>query len=137
MTCKRIFDAALRLLDEAVTGAGEDETLVRDETAELAERAPYILAAAVGEMREVDVAYRAANGLHDGIYADEVFLPLEERFPLSARFAHAAAFYLAAMLTADENPELSDTFFDRFCDAMATIRTSIPAVKSKIRDVYA
>ena len=57
-------------------------------------------------------------------------------FPLSPRFAHAAAYYLASMLIADENPELADTLFDRFSDAMATIRASVPATKGKIRNVY-
>ena len=63
-------------------------------------------------------------------------LPPEAEFPLSPRFAHAAAYYLASMLIADENPELADTLFDRFSDAMATIRASVPATKGKIRNVY-
>lgn len=135
MTCRSIYDAALRLLNEAVSDAGEDA--VRDTTAELAERAPYILAAAVSEMRESDAAYRAAHDLAAVDYPDDVLLPLDATFPLSTRFAHAAAFYLAALLVADEAPELSDTLFDRFCDAMATVRTAIPVLTGRIRDVYA
>ena len=126
MTCQKIYKAALRLLNETAPEsvcAGCSE-----EYDEFAERAPYLLAAAVTEAGEVDDGYRRSHGLAE--------IPLEADFPLSPRFAPAVAFYLASMLIADENPELSDTLFDRFCDAMSTIKASIPSVKSAIRNVY-
>ena len=48
----------------------------------------------------------------------------------------AAEFYLASMLLIDENSELSDTLYDRFCSAVATITSEIPAVVEKIKDKY-
>ena len=63
-------------------------------------------------------------------------LDADEDFPLSARFAHPAAYYLAAMLAADEDPELSDVLFDRFSDSMATIRASLMSIKGSTVNVY-
>ena len=88
------------------------------------------------EAGEVDDEYRRSHGLAARGETDTAEIPLEADFPLSPRFAPAVAFYLASMLIADENPELSDTLFDRFCDAMATIKASIPSVKCAIRNVY-
>ena len=134
MTCQKIYKAALRLLNETAPEsvcAGCSE-----EYDEFAERAPYLLAAAVTEAGEVDDEYRRSHGLAARGETDTAELPLEADVPLSPRFAPAVAFYLASMLIADENPELSDTLFDRFCDAMSTIKASIPSVKSAIRNVY-
>ena len=134
MTCQKIYKAALRLLNETAPEsvcAGCSE-----EYDEFAERAPYLLAAAVTEAGEVDDEYRRSHGLAARGETDTAEIPLETDFPLSPRFAPAVAFYLASMLIADENPELSDTLFDRFCDAMSTIKASIPSVKSAIRNVY-
>ena len=39
-------------------------------------------------------------------------------------------------LTVDEDGELSDTFFDKFCTAVAAITAEIPAERQKILDVY-
>lgn len=134
MTCRKIYKAALGLLNESApesvcSGCSEEYD-------EFAERAPYLLAAAVTEAGEVDDEYRRSHGLAARVETDTAEIPLEADFPLSPRFAPAVAFYLASMLIADENPELSDTLFDRFCDAMATIKASIPSVKCAIRNVY-
>ena len=40
------------------------------------------------------------------------------------------------MLAADEDPELSDVLFDRFSDAMATIRASLMSIKGSTVNVY-
>ncbi len=132
MTCKKIYKSALKLINEP-SGAGVG---CAEEFDELEERAPYLLAAAVAEAGEVDDEYRRSHGLDPRVPCDDVELPLDAEFPLSPRFAPAASFYLAAMLIADENPELSDALFDRFCDAMADIKASIPAISGRIRNVY-
>ena len=77
-----------------------------------------------------------ANELDEASEADCVFLPLEDDFPCADRFASAAALYLAAMLIIDENIELSDKLFDRYCDIMATIHSEIPAKIEKIAQKY-
>ena len=135
MKAAKIYNCALKLLNEP-SGTGCACSGCSDAGDDLAERAPYILAAAVDEMRDADDEYRRSHGLGARVDICDIMLPPEAEFPLSPRFAHAAAYYLASMLIADENPELADTLFDRFSDAMATIRASVPATKGKIRTVY-
>jgi len=65
-----------------------------------------------------------------------VWLALDELFPLSEQLAPIACLYVAAMLVLDEDSELSDTLYDRFCDAMLTLRGSIAASVEAIRDIY-
>ena len=67
---------------------------------------------------------------------DCVHIPLEADFPLSDRFVNAATAYLAAMLIIDENGELSDKIYDKYCDMMARIQSEIPAKIEKIAQKY-
>ena len=60
----------------------------------------------------------------------------EDPLPLSDAFAPAVTYYLASMLVLDENSEMSDTLFDRFSDALSSIRDGLPTSVEKILDRY-
>ena len=127
MKNRDIYTSALHLIGEDIdTEANSDYE----------ERASYLLAAFYTEAAQTDKSYREANELEKASETDCVFLPLEADFPCTDRFATAAALYLAAMLIIDENIELSDKLFDRYCDIMATIHSEIPAKIEKIAQKY-
>ncbi len=127
MTVRSIYDCALRMLGENAGSCAEGE---------FEERAPYIAAALCREARVLDSQYRRAFGDADGEVFDGLTLKLDSTFPLSDRFAPAAAYYMAAMLILDENRELYEKLFDMWCDALATISCEIPYVKSSTVQKY-
>ncbi len=127
MTNNEILSSAIKMLGSSVT---------EEQKAEYESRATYIIAAFCTESEELDARYRKANGLEKAAEANKVFLPLMLAFPRADRFATTAAYYVAAMLTIDENAELSDKFFDKYCDGMARIETELPASIEKISQTY-
>jgi hypothetical protein len=127
MPCRDIFIAALKLLGER----GEEYDNV-----DYADRAPYIIAAFAGEVFEIDKKYRLAHGLAPNEEIDRVYVSFEEDFPLSERFAVPCALYLASILVSDENPELSEDYYDRYCDSISTILSSLPSRSESIKNVY-
>ena len=130
MTCSEIFKSALRLLNEK----GEE-----NDNEDYAERAPYILSSMFSEAASTDKKYRAANRLEEQPSFSPTFTELTADFPLCDRFVGVAAFYLASLLIIDANEQLSDSFFERFCDGMATISAEIPpamATVESIKNVY-
>lgn len=127
MKNREIYDAALRVLAEkCVDGANDDYE----------ERAPYLMANFCCESSRTDAAYRKAHSLASPKKVSSVFVELDADFPCCERFTTAAIMYLAAMLIVDENPDLSDKFFDRYSDAMSEICMEIPAVIERISDRY-
>ena len=127
MLCSEILTSALKLLGEV--GDAEDNP-------DYTERAPYIIAAFAGEAFEVDAKYRMAHGLEAIEPVDHVYVDLDEDFPLSDRLAPTCVFYLASILIADENPELSEKYYDRYCESISDISASLPYVSESIKDVY-
>jgi hypothetical protein len=127
MLLRNIYDTALKLLGEVECTASE---------AELQERAPYIAAALCTEVSALDRAYREAFGMEKETKINDLYIDLDTDFPLADRFAPAAAYYMAAMLILDEDTELYEKLFDRFCDALASISAEIPFVKGSIANVY-
>jgi hypothetical protein len=127
MLLRNIYDTALKLLGEVECTASESE---------LAERAPYIGAALCTEASALDRAYRRAFGMEKAPEVNDLYIDLASEFPLADRFAPAAAYYMAAMLILDEDVELYEKLFDRFCDALASISAEIPFVKGSIANVY-
>ncbi len=127
MTLRNVYETALRLLGEIECTAGEDD---------LAERAPYIGAALCTEVSALDKAYRAAFGLDEEAAFPALYINLEDSFPLADRFAPAAAYYMAAMLILEQDNELYESLFDRWCSALAEISEEIPFVKGSTADVY-
>ena len=127
MKNRDIYISALSLIGESVD---------IEENNDYEERAPYLLAAFCSEAASTDAAYREMKKLEAATSVDNVCLPLECDFPYADRFASAAVMYLAAMLVIDENIELSDKLFDRYCDTMATIQSEIPSRIEKIVQKY-
>ncbi len=129
MLCRDIYKAALGKLSEKADSA---------RNADYAERAPYILANVVSDLRTLDDFYRESHGLPKApeLPGTEVCLPLTDPFPLADRFAGAVIEYLASALILRQNSELSDAFFSRFSHAVTAITAEIPAEKQRILDKY-
>lgn len=126
VTCYDIYTAALALLAEPAADRARD----------FEERAPYLMAAFCCEAGGIDAVLREKEGSETQPTFSAVCIELDEVFPLSPRFAPIAAAYVAAMLVLDENEQLSDKLYERYCDAMSELCTSIPADCHTITDVY-
>lgn len=127
MKNRDIYISALHLIGEDVYEEQNDD---------YEERASFLLAAFCSETEATDAAYREYKKLGAAEKFSCVFLSLDADFPCCDRFANSAAFYLAAMLTIDNDTELSDKLFDRYCDSMAKIQSSIPSKIEKIAQKY-
>lgn len=127
MTNEKIYKEAMNLLGESVAD-GDNE--------DMEERAPYLIAAFCNEVSEVDRALREAEGDEKEVSFDTTWIALTDPFPLVPRLSSAACLYLASMLVIDEDPELSDKLYDRYCDSVATICSHLPASIETIIDRY-
>ena len=127
MKNRDIYISALHLIGE---------NAYAEENLDYEERTPYLLAAFCSEGATTDAAYREYKNLGTTPPVDSVSIPLDVDFPFAERFVHAASLYVAAMLIIDENTELSDKLFDKYCDAMTTIESEIPLKIEKIADRY-
>ena len=116
MTNREIFNCAVSLLGLCASTEG---------LADLEERSPYILASFCCSAKEIDASLRKAESAEAQKGFSKVFLALESEFPLSESLAHAASLYLAAMLMIDENSELSDSLYDKYCSAMAELEARL------------
>jgi hypothetical protein len=108
------------------------DSIMEDYTA----RAPYIFAALVSEASRLDQLYRKAYGLPDQPPYDVMEISLDSEFPLCDRFVSAAVNYTAAMLILDDDPERSDALYEKYCDSIATIESSLPMMSERISDMY-
>ena len=120
-TNKQIYEGALGLIGEL-----NDPMLCED----YEERAPYILAAFCSLASEIDKRLRIVDSLEEQPRFSHVCLSLDSSFPLCDRLAPAATIYLAAMLVIGENDELSDSLYDKYCDAIASIGSSVGIASS-------
>ena len=118
MSCtnKQIYSSALGMLGEL-----NDPMLCED----YEERAPYILASFCSLASEIDKRLRIIDSLEDQPSFSHVFISLESSFPLCQRLAPAASLYLSAMLVIGENDDLSDSLYDKYCDAIASLASSV------------
>ena len=127
MLNKEIYENALGLL-----GQSTDE----NENEDLAERAPYIRAQFGTEALYIDTALRRTLGKEDATDFHKVWLSLDDNFPLLDRLSPIASMYLAAMLMIDEDGELSDKLYDKYCDAISSLQMEIPASLESITNKY-
>lgn len=127
MKIKDIYTSALSILGEENGGEGNED---------YEERAPYLVAAFCCEAETLDRDFRRANNLPTSDAFSYVCLPLDREFPCCERFVNAASMYLAAMLIIDENSELSDKLFDKYCVIMSKIHSEIPLMIEKISQKY-
>ncbi len=126
MTNRDIFNAAVYLAGETVPAGNADYEI----------RSASLLALIYTECAALDAAYRSANGLDADEQTPRVSVSLSDPFPLCEVFSAPAAYALAALLTLDENAELSKTMDLRFSSLIEQIRRGIPAATEPITDIY-
>lgn len=127
MKIKSIYDAALRLLGHTADDGSD---------ADYAERTPYIAATFCCEAAAIDRDYRESHKIGEQKNFSQIYLGLEDDFPLCSRFTSAAAYYIAAMLVLEENELLSDSFFEKYCDSLSAAVSETTGTCGKIKDVY-
>lgn len=128
MTYQNLVDAAVRMVCEGVD--------VYSDVSDYEERSQYLLASAVGQIADIDVAYRRAHGLPEQVWTPVACVTLSGVFPLCDVFVPAVEYFLASMLVMDENEEMSDRFFDLWSSAISSIRLSITASHAPIVNRY-
>ena len=127
MRLREIYDSALKFLAES-SAVGDNE--------DYEERAPYLLASFCNQAKATDAGLRRSLGITNSKSFNTVYIALDAEFPLLEQLATCGALYLAAMLVLDEDKELSDTLYDKYCDAISSICSSICSVSEKIADKY-
>lgn len=127
MKNRDIYDLSLALLSDS----GD-----RLENGDYEERAGYLLAAFASEAEIVNRRLSEAAGEGGDEIDIPIYLSLEEEFPLRSRFRTAAGHYLASMLILEEDPELSELLFDRYCDLLREICDEVPMKSCPIADRY-
>lgn len=127
MTVKKIYESALALLGE--TKENESELEYR-------ERAPYLIATFCCTAAAVDRDFRESHRLGAQGEFSDVYIPLDDEFPLCNRFTDAAAHYLASMLISDSDEDFSEKLFEKYCDSLSRAVSEIPFSKGKTKNVY-
>ena len=98
------------------------------------ERAPYLLASVTYQTLSLDKKIRNAEGLGPAGRFSPVFLSLDLDFPLCDHLAFPAALYVASLLVIDEDPDLSDTLYEKYCDTVSSLQTSFSVNESTSDD---
>ena len=128
MTYRDIFDSALRMICEQN---------VDGDVSDYEERATYLLATFCRQCAKLDAKYRAAYNLTGGgKVSSAACIGLDAEFPLSEALSPSACYYLSAMLTLDENEDMSEQFFSLYTDALASLSASLPAKSGPIVNRY-
>ena len=115
-TNREIYENALRLLGET----GSD-----DLCSDYEERAPYIIASFCAQVIDVDKRIRMIENMDEVADFNRLCLDLDADFPLCDKLLGCASLYLAAILLSDNDYELADSFYDKYCDAIATLSASV------------
>lgn len=127
MTHKDIIESAVTLAGEMYGAAGSDYSL----------RSFPILASIYNQCDPLDRVWRESNNLPESTWIPcTKILDQDEDFPLSDAFLAPVPYALAALLTLDENPELSKLLYAKYVEGLAEIRKRIPAKTEKIVDRY-
>jgi hypothetical protein len=101
-------------------------------TEDYEERAPYLLAAFCSTVKSLDKKVRKIDGGSSQSSFSPVCLALDQYFPLCDRFVPAAALYVACMLVIDEDADLADSLYDKYCDNVASIAAECEAASVSI-----
>ena len=120
-----VYLAALALIDESNE---------KGDVSDLEERAPFIIASFCALCRALDKKLRSRDSLEDQTKFSSIKLELDKEFPLCEALTAPAAAYLASMLVIDENPALSESLYDKYCDGIATLGAECSC--EAINDVY-
>ncbi len=116
---QEIYNNALALIAQDINGKDIDD---------LEDRAPYLIASFCCSAKNIDKSIRKDEGLDEQKNFSSVYLSLNEDFPLCSTLSSPAALYVAAMLMIDEDPDLSDSIYDKYCNAMAPLTAIHQAV---------
>ncbi len=127
MTCQDIYNGALALLGEDVSG---------DQSDDYYERAPYLIEMVCSAMAELDRIFRMECGREPPTVTERLRIELDEEFPLSPEFAVAAAFYLASLFVIDSDFERSNLFFDNYDSAASGVMRSLTFTSESIVNKY-
>jgi hypothetical protein len=122
------------LYSSALTHLGADADA--NEYNDYEDRVPYIIANFCSAHKALDSKIRKAEGLEAASSFSPVYLFLESNFPLCEKLASPAVFYLAAMLVIDDDPELSDKLYERYCDLITEATMSLSYQSEKIENKY-
>ena len=112
LTNRDIYTSALSLIGEAVSSINVED---------YEERAPYLIASFCSANASLDKRIRKREGLGAPTRFSPVYLALEKDFPMCDSLSGAASLYCAAMLVIDEDAALSDSLYDKYCDAVSSL----------------
>lgn len=112
VTNRDIYNNSLALIGESLSGEYVDD---------YEERAPYLIASVAYQTLTLDKKIRTVDGLDAAESFSPVYLSLDLDFPLCERLAFPAALYVASLLVIDEDPDLSDTLYDKYCDSVSSL----------------
>lgn len=127
MTFLELFENAIHTISESPS---------QGNVSDYEERASYIFATFCAQCMDIDSKYRSAYGSDSSGSVNATYVELSDIFPLSDVFMAPAIYYLCAMLTLDENEEMSDKFFELYSDEVASIQASLPYSCESIEDRY-
>lgn len=127
MLCREIYRAAV-----GMTGEDASDDCIFD----YEDSSGYLLATFCRDCAAIDARYRIAHALGSASIPNGAFIDLEDDFPLCDALVPAATYYLAAMLVADENEELSDRFFTLYTDSISALCASLPTTRAAVSDRY-
>ena len=127
MTVQDIYESSLKILAESTEAS---------DTADYAERAPFIIASFCTQNADLDKATRRMLGEGSQHDFNAAYIELDNEFPLLDRFAPAASLYLASMLVMEDFETLSDRLYDRYCDLVSRFCEAVCVENSPITDVY-
>ena len=99
-------------------------------------RAPYLLALFCMEQFELDRHLRAQLGFEEIEELDRLCLDMNEDFPFLDCLAPAAALYLSSMLILEENEELYEKLYERYCDLVSSLQSGLPFELESIENLY-
>ena len=123
-----IYNAALALIAQSIESS---------DIADYEERAPYLIASFCSTAKKLDADIRRAKKLDAQTKFSPVCISLDSNFPLCDELTSAASLYVAAMLVIDEDEALSDSIYDKYCDAISTIMAESACSEStSIVDIY-
>lgn len=127
MTFRNIYDHALSLIGEDLSGQYSEDYLLR---------APYLLALLCADLSKSDNDYRESYGIETKPYFDKPSIDFDEEFPLCEVFVPGAVFYLASMLIFDTDPERSDKLYEKYCNSFTSLVGTMPFIKGMTIDKY-
>lgn len=118
VTNSEIYDSALALIGELNE---------RYSCTDYESHAPYLLASFCSLNSGLDKTLRELDAADAAESFSPVYLSLDSSFPLCDAFVPLAAMYLGAMLVIDDDPDLSDSIYGKYCDAIAELSASVEA----------